>query len=86
MFGGGSATRTSTTATHPYQEPQKTKHMPLFKFRNMKPFGFQLENYPFELLLQKLKPEKLKQLFTALLLERKIVLIKDDIGDIALVM
>ena len=60
--------------------------MPLFKFRNMKPFGFQLENYQFDLLLQKLKPEKLIQLFTALLLERKIVLIKDDIGDIALIM
>ena len=52
----------------------------------MKPFGFQLENYPFELILQKIKPEKLILLFTALLLERKIVLIKDDIGEIALIM
>jgi hypothetical protein len=52
----------------------------------MKPFGFQLENYPFDLLLQTLKPDKLIQLFTALLLERKIVLIKRDIGDIALIM
>lgn len=60
--------------------------MPLFKFRNLKPFGFQLENYPFDLLLQKIKPEKLIQLFTALLLERKIVLIKNEIGEIALVM
>ena len=60
--------------------------MPLFKFRSIKPFGFQLENYPFDLVLQKLKPSKLIQLFTALLLERKIVLIKDDIGDIALIM
>lgn len=54
--------------------------------RNLKPFGFQLENYQFELLLQKVKPEKLIQLFTVMLLERKIVLIKDDIGDIALIM
>ena len=52
----------------------------------MKPFGFQLENYPFELILQKIKPEKLILLFTALLLERKIVLIKDDFGEIAFVM
>ena len=36
--------------------------------------------------MQTLKPEKLVQLVTALLLERKIVLIKDDIGDIALIM
>jgi len=33
-----------------------------------------------------LKPEKLIHLMTALLLERKIVLIKDEIGDIALIM
>ena len=52
----------------------------------MKPFGFQLENYPFDLLLQTLKPDKLIQLVTALLLERKIVLIKREIGDIALIM
>lgn len=58
----------------------------LFKFRNMKPSGFQLENFPFDLLLHKLKPEKLIHLVTALLLERKIVLIKDEIGDIALIM
>ena len=32
------------------------------------------------------KPEKLIHLMTALLLERKIVLIKDEIGDIALIM
>ena len=37
-------------------------------------------------MLQKLKPEKLIHLVTAMLLERKIVLIKDDIGDIALIM
>ena len=37
-------------------------------------------------MLNKLKPEKLIQLFTALLLERKIVLIKKEIGDIALIM
>ena len=45
-----------------------------------------MENYRFELLLQQLKPEKIIQLFTALLLERKVVLIKKDIGDIAVIM
>lgn len=45
-----------------------------------------MENYNFELLLQTLKPDKIIQLFTALLLERKIVLIKKDVGDIALIM
>ena len=67
---------------------QKTpaKHELLFKYRNTKPYGFSLENYRFEILLQTLKPEKIIQLFTALLLERKVVLIKKDIGDIALIM
>ncbi len=45
-----------------------------------------LENYSFELLLKTLKPEKIIYLITALLLERKIVLIKEDFGDIALIM
>jgi len=71
----------------PHDTPSKnTKHVPFFKFRNLKPFGFQLENFSFDLLLQKLKPEKLVYLVNALLLERKIVLIKEEIGDIALIM
>jgi hypothetical protein len=56
------------------------------KYRNGQQFGFNLENYKFELLLQSVRPEKIIQLFTALLLERKIVLIKNQIGDIALIM
>lgn len=56
------------------------------KYRNGQQFGFNLENYKFELLLQSVWPEKIIQLFTALLLERKIVLIKNQIGDIALIM
>jgi hypothetical protein len=58
----------------------------LFKFRNTNSAGFFLENYKFELLLQTLKPDKIVQLFTALLLEKKIVLIKKEIGEIALIM
>ena len=47
-------------ASYSAPETQKAnKHVPLFKFRNTKPFGFQLENYPFELLLQTVKPDKL---------------------------
>jgi hypothetical protein len=45
-----------------------------------------LENYSFELLLQSLKPDKIIFLLTALLLERKIVLIKSNFGDIAVIM
>jgi hypothetical protein len=58
----------------------------LFKFRNIKQYGFHLENYQFELLLKTLKPEKIIMLVTCLLLERKVVLIKNQIGDIALIM
>jgi DENN domain-containing protein 3 len=58
----------------------------LLKYRNSKEFGFNLENYNFELLLQTLRPEKIIQLVTCLLLERKVVLIKQQIGDIALIM
>ncbi len=64
----------------------KRKYETLLNFRNPKPYGFNLENYRFELLLQTVKPEKIIQLFTALLLERKVVLIKEKIGDIALIM
>lgn len=58
----------------------------MFKYRNTSPSGFYLENYKFELLLQTLKPDKIVQLFTALLLEKKIVLIKKEVGEIALIM
>ena len=56
-----------------------------FQYRMTKPFGISLENYSFELLL-KLKPEKILFLINALLMERKMVLIKEDFGDIALIM
>ena len=73
---------------------QKTSHMAAnaiesetyFRFRNTKSYGFSLENYSFELLLQSLIPEKIIFLLTALLLERKIVLIKDNFGDLAVIM
>lgn len=38
---------------------QQAKHELLFKYRNCKSYGFSLENYRFELLLQQLKPEKI---------------------------
>ena len=37
-------------------------------------------------MLQSIRPDKIILLFTALLLERKVVLIKNQIGDIALIM
>ena len=54
MFGANYATGQSQD-----NSKSSAKHVPLFKYRNLKPFGFQLENYPFDLILQKLKPEKL---------------------------
>jgi DENN (AEX-3) domain len=61
-------------------------HELYFRYRNTKPYGFSLENYSFELLLQSLIPEKLIYLLTALLLERKLILIKDSFGDLALIL
>jgi hypothetical protein len=61
-------------------------HETYFRFRNTRNYGFSLENYSFELLLQSLKPDKIIFLLTALLLERKIVLIKSNFGDLALIM
>jgi hypothetical protein len=61
-------------------------HETYFRFRNTRNYGFALENYSFELLLQSLKPDKIIFLLTALLLERKIVLIKSNFGDLALIM
>ena len=90
MFGkspaGGGLSKVNNTKQQQQLEQGNIRNIPIFTVRNLKPFGFQLENYQFELLLQKVKPEKLIQLFTVMLLERKIVLIKDDIGDIALIM
>lgn len=60
--------------------------MTYFSYRNTRKYGFALENYSFELLLQSLNPDKILYLVTALLLERKIVLIKENFGDIALIM
>ena len=57
-----------------------------FRYRNTKSYGFTLENYSFELLLQSLRPEKIIFLIEALLLERKIILIKDNFGDLAVIM
>lgn len=70
----------------PLADGGKEKHEVLFKYRNTSQSGFFLENYKFELLLQTLKPDKIVQLFTALLMEKKIVLIKKEIGDIAIIM
>ena len=61
-------------------------HETYFRYRNTRNYGFSLENYSFELLLQSLKPDKIIFLLTALLLERKIVLIKSNFGDLALIM
>ena len=57
-----------------------------FRYRNTRTFGFTLENYSFELLLQSLSPDKLIFLLTALLLERKLILLMSNFGDLAIIM
>jgi len=56
------------------------------RYRNRRANEFNLENFAFELLLQTLKPDSILMLVIALLLERKIVLIKDHVGDIGIIM
>lgn len=57
-----------------------------FQYRNSSSWGLKLENYSFELLLQSLKPKQILLLITALLLERKVVLIMKKFGNIAIIM
>lgn len=61
----------------------KVKYETLFSFRSVSASCYQLENFEFELLLQTVKPDIILALLNAMLLERKIVIIKDNIGDIA---
>ncbi len=58
----------------------------ILKFRNNQNFGFNLENFNFELLIQKLRPQMILKLVTALLLERKVILIKTHFEDISIIM
>jgi hypothetical protein len=79
-------TEKKSTTTHKSTKKSSNREiMRFFRFRNTKSYGFTLENYSYELLLS-LKPERIMFLITALLLERKIILIKQDFGDIALIM
>jgi hypothetical protein len=71
---------------HKKKKRVEDESLSYFRYRNTKSYGFTLENYSFELLLQSLKPERILFLITALLLERKVVLIKKEFGDIALIM
>lgn len=78
--------KSSNTTTHKSVKKTSTREITsFFRYRNTKSYGFTLENYSFELLLT-LKPERIMFLITALLLERKIILIKEEFGDIALIM
>ena len=58
----------------------------ILRYRNIQNFGFQIENSMFELLLKKIQPKKILKLITAILLERKLILIKKDFGDLAIIM
>jgi hypothetical protein len=64
----------------------KYRREPYFKYRNWRPQEgcLNLENYSFEVLLQSLAPDKILFLLTALLLERKLVLIRN--GDLAVIL
>jgi hypothetical protein len=77
--------KTSTTMHKNSRKASHKETSTFFRYRNTKSYGFTLDNYSFELLLS-LKPERILFLITALLLERKIILIKEKFGDIALIM
>ena len=60
-----------------------------FNFRNVYKNNceFKIENYSFEALFKKINSiDKILQLIRALLLEKKVIMIKEDISDVAIIM
>ena len=58
---------------------------PFFRYRTHKDYGFTLHNYHFRLMLQRIKPKYLLDIFKALLLERKVILVQDRFEDNAVI-
>lgn len=65
------------------------KNLPEFSIRNVYKNNceFKIESFNFELLFKKVQNiEKILQLIRALLLEKKVIIIKEDISDVAIIM
>jgi hypothetical protein len=67
---------------------RESKQYPvMFKFRNYEEhIGFYLSNFEFEPLLLTICPKTLMHIVSAMLLEQKIVLVKDEVNEMALIM
>lgn len=58
------------------------KHRKTFaRYRNYKPYGFTLPNFTFQPLLDSVKPNRILELVKCLLLEKKILIIRDNFAD-----
>ena len=58
---------------------------PFIRYRNQMDYGFTLGNFSFEFLLSKIKPCYIIQIFAALVLERKVLLINNNYGENAVI-
>eukprot|EP00826_Nyctotherus_ovalis_P005862 TRINITY_DN11337_c0_g1_i3.p1 TRINITY_DN11337_c0_g1~~TRINITY_DN11337_c0_g1_i3.p1 ORF type:complete len:149 (-),score=8.40 TRINITY_DN11337_c0_g1_i3:63-509(-) len=54
-------------------------------YRNYKPEGFTLPNFTFQTLLESIQPRQLLELIKCLLLEKKVLLIRDQYSDNAVI-
>ncbi len=62
------------------------KHRKSFaRYRNYKPTGFTLPNFTFQPLLEAMKPNRILELIKYLLLEKKVLLIRDHYSDNAII-
>ena len=62
------------------------KHRRTFaRYRNYKPTGFTLPNFTFQPLLESIKPNRILELTKFLLLEKKILLVRDQYSDNAVI-
>ena len=62
------------------------KHRKTFaRYRNYKPVGFTLPNFTFQPLLEAIKPNRILELIKYLLLEKKILLIRSQYSDNAVI-
>lgn len=63
-----------------YQDHHKRKKT-FLRYRNYKPVGFTLPNFTFQSLLETIKPNRILDLLKCLLLEKKILLIRNNYAD-----
>jgi len=68
---------------YPEGDPE---HNLILKYRNHTDFGFVLQNFAFDLLIRKILPPNILRILTALLLERKVLLIHANYQQNAVIM